>query len=160
MAFLEAGKIVGTHGVRGEVRIQPWADSPDFFARFEWLYIDGAPIKLLRVRVHKSLVIAAFDGVFDIDGAIKLKGKVVSVARDDVKLEDGRHFVVDLVGLRAVCDKTGQDLGTVAEILDRPAHDIYVIRGEREILIPAVPEFVKEVNTAGGFITFRLIEGM
>jgi len=158
--FLEAGIIVNTHGIHGEVRIQPWADSPEFLAGFERLYIDGAPVDLRSARVHKGCVIAALSGVSDIDGAIKLKNKTVSIDRSDAELDDGRHFVADLVGLRALDAGSGEELGTVADVLSLPANDVYVIRGEREILVPSAPGFVGEINIGGGYIKFRLIEGM
>jgi len=158
--FLKVGKIVNTHGVRGEVKILPWADSPDFLAEFERVYIDGEPVNVTKARVHKNSVIAAFDGVTDIDGAERLRDKTVYIDRGDVALEEGRHFIADLIGLRAVDADTGKELGHVADVLPRPAHDVYVIQGEREILIPAVPEFVDEINVDEGFISFRLIEGM
>ena len=107
--FLEAGKIVNTHGVRGEVRILPWADSPDFLAGVKRLYIDGAPVEVLSARVHKSFVIAAFAGVTDIEGAIRIKNKTVFIDRSDVLLEKGRFFVADIIGLRAIDAKTGEE---------------------------------------------------
>jgi len=158
--FLEAGVIVNTHGIHGEVRIQPWADSPEFLAGFERLYIDGAPVDLRSARVHKGCVIAALSGVSDIDGAIKLRNKTVSIDRSDAELDDGRHFVADLVGLRALDAGSGEELGTVADVLSLPANDVYVIMGEREILVPAAPGFVDEINIGSGYIKFRLIEGM
>ena len=158
--LLEAGIIVNTHGIRGEVKLQPWADSPDFLTGFEHLYIDGAPVKVLSVKVHKGCVIAALEGVDDIESAIKMKNKIVSIKRDDVLLEEGRYFVADLIGLRAVDAETGEELGTVSDVLSRPANNVYVISGEREILVPAVDEFVIEINTGEGYIKLRLIEGM
>ena len=158
--FLEAGKIVNTHGVRGEVKLQPWADSPGFLASFESLYIDGSPVKVLSARVHKGCVIAALEGVSDIDGAIRLKNKTVFIARDDAVLEEGRHFVADLIGLRAVDAETGGELGLISDMLSLPANDVYVIEGAREILVPAVPEFVEEISITGGYVKFRLIDGM
>ena len=158
--FLEVGKIVNTHSVRGELRIQPWADTPDFLAGFECLYIDGTPKKLLSARVHKGCVIAALEGISDIDSAIKLKNKTVFIDRNDVQLEEGQHFVADLVGLNAIDAGTGEKLGTLEDILSRPANSVYVIKGAREILIPAVPEFVEEINLTDGYIKLRLIEGM
>jgi len=158
--FLEAGMIVNTHGVRGEVKLQPWADSPSFLAGFERLFIDGSPVRVLSARVHKGCVIAALDGVTDFNGAIKLKNKVVSIDRDEVQLEEGRHFVADLIGLRAIDAATGSELGAVADVMSLPANSVYVIKGEREILVPAVPDFVEEVNTTDGYVRLRLIEGM
>ena len=158
--FLEAGKIVNTHGVRGEVKIHPWADSPEFLTEFRRLFIDGAPAKVLSARVHKGCVIAAFEGVVGIEGAIGLKNKTVFIDRSDASLEDGRHFVADIIGLRATDAETGEELGTVKDVLSLPASDVYVITGAREILVPAVPDFVKEIDIDAGVMNLRLIEGM
>ena len=158
--FLDAGKIVNTHGINGEVRILPWADSPDFIAGFERLYIDGKPIKVLSSRVHKGCVIAALDGVGDIDGAIRLKNKTIQIKRSDIQLEAGQHFIADLIGLHALDAQSGEELGTVADVLSRPANNVYVINGAREILVPAVPDFIEEINIDAGYIKLRLIEGM
>ena len=158
--FLEAGKIINTHGVSGEVKIQPWADTPDFLTGFEHIYIDGAPVKVLKTKVHKGCVIAALDGVTDIDSAIKLKNKTVLLDRDETHIEEGRHFIADLMGLRAIDAETSVDLGMVHDVLKLPANDVYVIHGPREILIPAVDEFIAETNIDSGYIKFKLIEGM
>ena len=156
--FLEAGKIVNTHGVRGEVRITPWADSADFLKKFRVFYIDGAPVRVVRSRVHKSQLIAALEGVEDVSAAMALKNKVVCIDRGDAKLPKGRFFVQDLLGLPVRSDE-GVELGTLSDILDLPQGQVYVVRGEREILIPDVPEFVLDVDLETG-ITVHLIEGM
>ena len=158
--FLEAGKIVNTHGIRGEVRILPWADSPDSIAGLKRFHIDGSPVGVLSARVHKGCVIAALDGVCDIDGAIRLKNKTIFVDRSDICLEEGKHFVADLIGLRALDAGTGEGFGVVADVLSLPSNDVYVIKGAREVLVPAVPDFVVEVNLGEGFVMFRLIDGM
>jgi len=158
--LLEAGKVANTHGIRGEVRLQPWADSPEFLAGQKCLYIDGVPVNILSARVHKGCVIAALEGVDDIDAAIRLKNKTICIDRDNVALEEGRHFIADLIGLRAIDDGSGSQLGTIAEVLTLPGNNVYIIRGERDILVPAVPDFVKEINPDSGYIRFRLIEGM
>ena len=158
--FLEAGVIVNTHGVRGEVRILPWADSPDFLIGFKHFYIDGSPVEVIAARPHKSFVIATLDGVSDIESAIRLKNRTVSIDRGDVVLEEGQHFVVDIVGLRAIDSDNGEELGTIADVLQLPANNVYVIKGAREILVPAVSEFVDEININEGFVRIRLIEGM
>ena len=158
--FLEAGKIVNTHGVRGEVKIEPWADSPDFLVSFKRLYIEGKPVEVKSARTHKNCVIAEFDGVMDIDGAIKLKNKIVYIDREDVSLDEDRYFIADIIGLDADDASTGGKLGTVSDVLSPPANNVYVIKGEREILVPAVPDFVEEINIAEGFIKIRVIDGM
>jgi len=158
--FIEAGKIVNTHGIRGEVRIQPWADSPDFLAGFEELYISDKPVKIISAKVHKGCVIATLEGVDDIDAAIKMKNKIVKIKKDDVKLDEGTYFIVDLIGLTALDAETNEDLGKIIDVMPMPASNVYVIKGKREILIPAVPEFIVETNLEKGFIRFNIIEGL
>ena len=158
--LIEAGKIVNTHGVHGEVKILPWADTPDFLAGFKHLYIDGKAIKVISARVHKGCVIAALEGVDGIDASASLKDKIVSIAKDEAILEEGRHFIADIIGLRAICSDTGEELGLVEDVLTLPANNVYVIRGAREILVPAVNEFIDEINIDDGYIKLRLIDGM
>jgi len=158
--YIETGKIVNTHGMRGEVRVQPWADSPGFLTRFEHFYIDGEPVRVLSAKVHKGCVIAALEGVDDIDAAIRMKNKIIKVRKEVVQLEEGRFFVADLVGLQAVDAETGQSIGVLSDVLSLPSNNVYVIKGEREILVPAVPEFIIETNLTDGFVKLRMIEGL
>jgi len=158
--YIETGKIVNTHGMRGEVRVQPWADSPGFLTGFDHYYIDGEPVKVLSSKVHKGCVIAALEGIDDIDAAIRMKNKIINVRKEDVQLEEGRFFVADLVGLQAVDAETGESIGTLSDVLSLPSNNVYVIKGEREILVPAVPEFIVETNLADGFVKLRMIEGL
>ena len=157
--YLECGKIVNTHRIRGEVKIVPWADSPEFLCGLPALYIDGKAMALRSARVHKGNVIALLEGVEDVNAAMLLKNKVVFLSRADVELPDGAFFLADLIGLRVV-DENGAELGVLEDILSPSVQRIYVVRGQREILIPAVPEFILETNVAGGYIRARLIEGM
>ncbi len=159
--LLEAGEISNTHGIRGEVRIQAWADSPDFLCQFATLYIDGAPVKVRSSKPHKRAIIASLEGVDDINAAMRLKGKTVSIDRSLVTLPEGRHFLADLVGLRIVDANSGEELGVLKEILTPPAHEVYVVaRGQGTFMIPAVDEFVLEVNPEAGYIKVRLIDGL
>ena len=157
--LLECGKIVNTHGIRGEVKIQPWADSPEVLCALPALYIDGAPVALRSARVHKGNVIALLEGVSDVDQTMLLKNKVVWLNRDDLRLPEGTFFLADLIGLRVV-DEEGQELGILNEVLSPSRQQVYVVKGDRELMIPAVPEFILETNVAGGYIKVRLIEGM
>jgi len=158
--FLEAGRIVNTHGIRGEVKIQPWADSPDFLAGFKCIYIDGSPVGIISAKIHKGCVIAALEGVTDIESAVRLKNKTITIARDDAPLDEGSFFIADLIGLHAIDAQTGKEIGVLAEVLSLPSNNVYVIRGAREMLVPAVPEFVVETDMENGFVRIRLIEGM
>lgn len=157
--YLEAGRIVNTHGVRGEVRIQPWADSPDFLLDFKTLYIDEKPYLLASGKEHKGMLIAQFAGVEDVSEAMLLKNKMVFIDRREARLPRGSFFIQDIIGA-AVLDEEGRELGKLQEVLDLPASKVYVVRGEREILIPVVPDFVLKTDVEAGEIVVRLIDGM
>ena len=157
--FLPAGEIVNTHGIRGEVRVLPWADSPDFLLGFKNLYIDGEKMPVQSSRVQKTCVLVKFKGVDTVEAAALLRGKTVQIARKDVKLDKGTFFVADLVGLSAR-DQDGRIIGTVAEVLSMPKNDVYIVRGEGEYMIPAVKDYVKSIDVEKGEMEVFVIEGM
>ena len=161
--YLEVGKVTNVHGLMGEVRVQPWADSPDFLCQFKTLYVDKAhwPIRVERARVHKNMVILKLEGVTDVNGALAMRNAVLYIDRKDANLPEGSFFLADLMNME-VRDTQGKVLGRkIADVLTLPANNVYVVRGgEREIMIPAVDQFVKEVNVDEGYMTVALIEGM
>jgi len=157
--YLEAGVIVNTHGIKGEVRILPWVDSAEFLKSFKYLYIDEKPYELLSGRVHKNFLLAELAGVSDVNAAMILKNKVVYVDKDQAKLPKGAFFLQDLMGA-AVVDESNTELGKLTDVLELPAGNVYVVSGEREILIPAIPQFVLKTDIKAGIITVRLIDGM
>ena len=159
-AFIEAGRIVNTHGVQGEVKIESWLDSPQFLKSFKRLYL--SPEQALRVvsaRVHKDFVIARLEGVDDINAAMTLKNRTVSIRREDARLPKGAFFLQDILGARVV-DEQGREIGVLEDVMETPASNVYVVRGETEHLIPAVPEFIKKTDADAGVVTVHLIEGM
>ena len=161
--YLEVGRITTTHGIMGEVRVQPWADSPDFLCRFDTLYVGPThwPIKVERARVHKNMVILKLEGLTDVPSATSMRNQVLSIARKDVNLPEGHFFLADLINLEVREAETGRVLGHLSEVLTLPANNVYVVKGgERELMIPAVPAFVTETNPDDGYITVRLMEGL
>ena len=157
--YIEAGRITNTHGVAGEVKIEVWLDSPQFMTRFPRIYIDGKPLALRSARVHKQFLLCSLEGVEDVNAAMTLKGKTVYIDRGDAKLPAGAYFLQDLIGAQVV-DEQGKEIGVLTEVMERPASNIYVVKGETEHLIPAVPEFIMSTDIEAGRITVRLIEGM
>ena len=158
--FIEAGRIVNTHGVQGEVKIEVWLDSPKFFKSFKRLYTAGGQeLKVLSARTHKDFVIVKLAGVEDVNAAMALKNKVVSIRRSDAALPHGAFFLQDILGARVV-DEDGNEIGVLEDVMETPASNIYVVRGAAEHLIPAVPEFIKKTDAEAGVITVHLIEGM
>jgi len=157
--YLEAGIIANTHGVRGAVRVHPWADNAEFLLDFDRFVIDGKEFKVLSSSVHKTALLCTLEGIDTIEAAIRMKNKTVYIYREDVQLEPGRFFVSDLVGLE-VRDKNLGVLGKITDVLNLPASDVYIVRGEKSYAIPKVDAFVKEVNPTGGFVMTEIIEGM
>ena len=159
MEFIEIGRITSTHGIHGEVRIEPWCDSSDVFCAFDKVYIDGNPFEI-SARPHKSIVIAAISGVDSVGAAATLRNKIVSADKNDFDLPEGRYFITDLIGLSVVDADTGLSIGTLSDVLTLPANDVYVVTGEKRYMIPAVSEFVLSTDIASNTIKIRLIEGM
>ena len=156
--FLEVGQIVSTHGVRGEVKVMPWADEPEFLLEFDTLYLRGKPVHVRSARVQKTCVLMKLAGIDSVEDAARLRDVVIEINRDDAELPEGSMFIQDLIGLPVLCGE--RTLGKVKEILQLPANDVYVVEGEQEYLIPAVPEFILERNLEEGYVRVRLLEGM
>ena len=161
--YLEVGKVTSTHGVMGEVRVQPWADSPEFLCQFKTLYVDEAhwPIKVERARVHRNMVILKLEGIIDVPSALAMRNAILYIDRADAKLPKGSFFLADLMGLEVRDAQSGKVLGKIADIMNLPANNVYVVRGgERELLIPAVPQFIAETNVEGGYLRVNMMEGL
>lgn len=161
--YLEVGKVVNAHGIMGELRVEPWADSPEFLGQFSTLYVGPShwPIKVLGARTHKKMAILRLEGITDINGVLAMKNQVLYIDRADANLPQGSYFLADLIGLEVRDDATGAVLGSIADVMSLPANNVYVVRGgEREILIPAVDEFIREINQDEGYVRVHLIEGL
>lgn len=157
--YIEAGKITNTHGVKGEVRIEVWLDSPAFLKRIKYLVIDGKKLRMLSPRVHKNMIITGIEGVDNVNDAMPLKNKTVYIDRDDAHLPAGGYFLQDIIGAEVV-DENGNRVGILEEIMETPASNVYIVKGAQEHLIPAVPEFILNTDADKGIITVHLIEGM
>ncbi len=152
--YLEAGKIVGTHALKGEVRIDPWCDGPDFIAELKRLFLkDGTELKIKSARVHKNITIVHFDGIDTAQQAEEYKGKIVYLDRDDVYLPEGVNFIQDIIGLVAVDDNSGEEYGKITDVIQTGANDVYqVTRDGKNYLIPKIDEVVSEIDVDGGFV--------
>ena len=162
--YLEAGKIVRTHGVKGELCLEPWADSADFLRQVKEFYFDEEgrrPAGLQSSRVHKGRLLVTLEGVDTVERGDALRGRVLYLDRGEIRLEEGRYFLQDLIGLRAVDGTTGAEYGTLAEVLNTPANDVYrIVRGEKEYLFPAVKHMIQRVDLEAGEIALLPIPGI
>ena len=157
--YVEAGRITNTHGVNGEVKIEVWLDSPAFLKKFNRVFLEGRELKIASARAHKGFLITKFEGVEDVNAAMALKGRDVFIRRSDARLPKGAFFLQDIIGA-SVVDEQGREIGTLTDVMETPASHVYVVKGETEHLIPAVPEFVMSTDVENGIITVHLIEGM
>jgi 16S rRNA processing protein RimM len=161
--FLETGKIVSTHGIKGEVKIYPWCDSPEFICSLENIYTLGGKrkYKVLNARAHKGMVIMALEGVNTMNEASQLRGTVVYLNRDDVALDEGTYFVRDLLGLE-VLDKDGKSYGKIIEVTETGANDVYHIKNDegKVFLIPAIKDVVLETDLENGVTTVFPMKGL
>ena len=161
--YLQVGKVTNIHGLMGEVKVQPWADSPEFLCQFKTLYVDEAhfPMTVQRARVHKNMVIIKFDGPTDVPSAMALRGATLFIDRADAQLPEGAFFLADIYGLEVRDAATGEILGNIEDVLTLPANNVYVVKGgKREWMIPAVPQFIAETNIEEGFLLVNLMEGL
>ncbi len=159
MEFIEAGKIVNTHSVYGEIKVQPWSDSLDFLCDFDVIYIDKKPFEIERARVHKNCVLIKLKGINSINEAEVFRNKLICVDKDEVELSDGEYFIADLEGLKVIDVNLGE-LGELAEVFSLPSNDVYVVRGKDEYMIPAVAEFIDSVDLENGIVYVATIPGM
>lgn len=162
--YLEVGKIVAPSGLKGEVRLQPWADSPGFLLSLKTLYFDGGktPVKVERARVQKNVVVLKLSGTNDADAANALRGRVLWFNRDDVKLGERTYYVQDLIGLTVVDADNGEIVyGTLKEVSPTGANDVYHIEKDGKIvLIPAIRQVVVETDLDNGIMRIRPLEGL
>lgn len=163
--FLEIGKITNVHGLRGEVKVIPWCDSAAFLCSFDTLYMDKGrkPVEILRARIMKNMVIMEIEGCTTREQAEALRGQVLYMDRDDVELEEGSYFIQDLIGLSVQDADNGTVYGTIRDVMETGANDVYVIGNAetgKEYLIPAIPDVVIETNLEQGVMTIRPLKGL
>jgi 16S rRNA processing protein RimM len=164
--FLETGKIVGTHGIRGEVRVQPWADTPDFLCDFDTLYIDTPnknkeKIVIERARVHKNIVIMKIKGINTIEQAEEYRNKILFINREDVEIDDDGWFVADLIGAEVFNLDDGKKLGEIIDVSQTGANDVWHIKSEEKTyLIPAIPSVVINVDIDNNRVDIKPLKGL
>ena len=163
--YLELGQIVGTHGVRGELRVNPWCDSPDFAKRFKTLYFDQngeQPVKVLSCRPHGNIVLLRLEGVESIEAAEKLRHKMLYLNREDAGLAPGTWFIEELIGCEALDADDGHRYGTLTEVSRTGANDVWHITAEdgQEYLLPAIPDVVIDADVANNRVLIRPLKGI
>jgi len=164
--LLQVGVITTTHGVRGEVKVFPTTDDAARFKKLKQVILDTGKekieLEIAGVKFFKNLVILKFKGIDDINDVEKYRKKSLYVTRENaVKLKKDEYFIADLIGLKVISDE-GEDLGTISDVMQTGANDVYVIRkeGAEELLVPAIKQCVKNVDIEGGTMEIHLLPGL
>ena len=156
LPFIEAGEIVTTHGVQGEVKVLCWLDDPEMLREFDRCRIDGKAYTMTQVRVQKTCNLVKLAGVDTMEAAQALRGKRIELYREDI--DDDVIFAAELIGMEVY---EGEALlGKITDVLDYPGTSVYVVKGTYEYMIPAVKQFVLSTDMAGNRMRVKLIEGM
>lgn len=160
--FLEAGKIVTTHGIRGEVKIMPYTDSPELLCEFERLFMgkNYDEITVVNARPFKNMVIAKLQGINTVENAEKLRNKMLYMHRNDLELDENTFFIQDLIGMTVKDADSGFEYGKITDVLQNGANDVYVIRGDREYLVPAIPDVIISTDIDGELMLIRPLDGL
>jgi 16S rRNA processing protein RimM len=158
---IQIGRIVNAHGIRGEVRVQPIGQEPAFLTRFATFYLDGQPVCPTANHVHKSMVLLKLPDVDDMNAALALKGKVLTIRREDARLGANECFDEELLGVEVFSAETGELLGKITDVETYPASKVYTVKGEREYLIPAVPDvFIRSVDLDANRMEVHVLKGL
>lgn len=164
--LLEVGKIVNTHGLKGEVKVVAWTDSPYDFEEIEKVYIktksETKCLEIANIKYQKNNLIVKFGEFNDINEVLPYKNTILYANREDLpELEDGVHYIVDLIGLEVVTED-GEKVGTVADVFNTGANDIYDVKrpGKKNLLLPVIDEVVKNIDINGGQIIVNIMDGL
>lgn len=162
--YLECGKIVAAHGLRGDVRVQPWGNDPNELCGFTALFLDkGArQVTVELARVQKNVVLLKIEGVDTVEQAQQLRGKVLYIDRELDTLEEGQYYVQDILGLRVVDADSGKLYGELIDITETGANDVYHVRfadGSVQ-LVPAIPQVIIGIDIDSGEMKIRPLVGL
>lgn len=163
--YLEIGQIVSTHGIKGEVRVNPWCDTPEFMKKFKTLYFDAngnKAVKITACRPHGNVVIIKLDGVDTVEEAQKLRNKTLYMNRADAKLGKGDWFIQDLIGCTVYdADDNEKTYGKLTDVAETGANDIWFIENNgKEYIIPAIKDVVINVDVENGSVFIRPLKGI
>ncbi len=156
LQFIEAGEIVTTHGIRGEMKVLPWTDGPEFLTEFDRVRIGETEYTVEDCRVQKTCNLLKLQGVDTVEAAQALRGKTVLLYREDI--DDELIFAAELVGMEVFAD--GEKIGNITEVLDYPGNSVYVVKGQYEYMIPAVKAFIRNTDMEANRMDVTLIKGM
>ena len=156
------GKIVNAVGLKGEVKVYNYSDSPAIYEETPAIYVDDVLMEVRSVRMQKNMVVLGLVGIDDRNAAEKAKGSELFVTEADLpELPEGQYYVRDLIGMEVILED-GSHLGVVTDVIQNTAQDIFEVETDegKQVLIPKVPAFVLDIDPDSRRVQVRLIEGM
>ncbi len=162
--YLETGKIVGTHGVHGMVRIQLWCDGIDFLQNVKKFYLNNNGTEFVvceQIKPAGNVAVAKLKGVDSIECAEKYRNRIIYISRNDVKIENGSYFIQDIIGCTVIDNNIGTVLGTVTDVSATGANDVWhVSNNGTEYLVPVIPQVVHKVDIDNEKIYLTPLKGI
>lgn len=166
MDLLEVGKIVNTHGLRGEVKVVPWTDTPELFEQIDFVFVcrrgQREKLTLQNIKYQKQNLIVKFQEIQDIDQAQLYKNMVLSAPREMLgELPEGVYYITDLIGL-SVMDEAGNKIGVLSDVFQTGSNDVYTVKreGKKDLLLPVIENVVLQVDLERGTVMVRVMEGL
>lgn len=176
--MFRVGVISSTHGIKGEVKVYPTTDEPKRFSKLKKVYVEFCKkglrgnstselieLEISSVRYFKQFVIVKFKGIDDINDVEKYKGMDLYVTREEaIPLEENEYYIADLIGLKVISDED-REVGILIDVLQTGANDVYEVKaneefGEKELLLPAIKECIKDINIDEGIMRVQIMEGL
>ena len=161
--YLEIAKIINTHGIRGDLKLDLWCDSPETVKHIKTLYLDDAgktPVSISDVRMHGRFCLLRIAGINTPEDGVKYKERVLYASREDIPLDNGEFFIADMIGTPVIDADSGVKYGTLSNIIENPANDLYEVRTKKgSVYLPAVKQFLIKLDPPNG-IYVRPIPGM
>lgn len=163
--YLEIGKIVNVHGLRGDMKVVPWCDDPEFLCEFDTLYLGKAqkPVTVTAAHLQRATsLLCIWRAWTPWRRQKRLRNQVLYMDRDEVELEEGVYFIQDLIGLEVLDVDTGKSYGKLTDVMQTGANDVYEVKDAdgKTVLIPAIPDVVQETDLDGGVMRIRPLEGL
>lgn len=164
--LLEVGKIINTHGLRGEVKVASWTDYPEVFEDLKVVWLkkgeEKTQLAISGIKYQKNNLIIKFRELQDINQAEPLKNRILYAERSALgELPEGAYYIADLIGM-SVKKESGELVGKIKDVMQTGANDIYVVgrEGAKDLLVPVIESVVLNVDIENREVTVRLMEGL
>ena len=160
--MIEVGKIVNTHGIRGDLKVEYWCDSAEVFFELDTVFLkDGTEYSIEDAKIHKNHLLVHLEGIDSIENAEKLKNKILYADENDFELDEDVYFIKDIIGIEVFDADTNEKYGKITEVLQNSTKDVYIIKGEnREYLVPAIEECIIETDINEKIMKIRPLKGL